>query len=798
MAGLALALGACGGGGGGGAPVNFSFVSGTATLAEDAPASNVQLILHSSLGATTADVTVEVVDAGTGTATSGSDYAAFAPQTITFPAGSVDGATQAVVLAPLDDLLVEAGNESVRLRLQNPSGAGLSGFTQHLATLTDIHAAEVAFATAGSTAPGETGGAQAVGLELECGAGVTLGVAVSVRVSDLRTGSAVPPSDYTAFAAQTVTFPIGSSDGTIQTVNLNVVDDSALETDETVRLGLSAPSVTCTLGALTTHEVTIQDDDLAGNAAFLPSEGPGGTGNMLAYDELLALGSESVGQGPNAGTLVRVTNGGGTAMQLGSPSLAGTHPNDFALEIESSTLAAGGSSAFPALDVPTPLVALEPDGGPGLALRLDALELARLAPLEHVVLHAFELPDLGPVTLELERRKLPFSDDARLVIDGVDVAGGPRTLVGDLQLWSGIVLELPGSRVFLALDGSSAQGFIELPLAHDRFVHFLADGPGQVRLMRDPEVAALGFGPPQDVCAGERFAPGQMLLGLPAADEPAAVALTVAECRLALETDWQLYDKFDSSVLLTNYVTELVAAVSEQYFTDVQATLSIAYLGIHTTANDGWDTQEAVGADAGDLLDEFRAAWGASWPAQADLAHFLSGDSLGGGIAYVDVLCNQSFGYGVSGSLSGNVNWATWTGAPGNFTWDFVVFAHELGHNFGSQHTHSYCPPLDQCYTNCNAVTSCTRGTLMSYCHTCAGMSNIDLYFHPVTANIMRQRINASCLDDAELGGGDFVQYRVRFNPLTTTGAKSATLQFTHDATNATQPFRVRLSGTAN
>ena len=87
----------------------------------------------------------------------------------------------------------------------------------------------------------------------------------------------------------------------------------------------------------------------------------------------------------------------------------------------------------------------------------------------------------------------------------------------------------------------------------------------------------------------------------------------------------------------------------------------------------------------------------------------------------------------------------------------------------------------------------------MSYCHvSCGGLANIDLHFHPVNANIMRQRVNASCLDDATLLGGDFVQYRVRFNPLTATGARSATLEFAHSATNVTQPFRMRLSGTAN
>jgi len=67
-----------------------------------------------------------------------------------------------------------------------------------------------------------------------------------------------------------------------------------------------------------------------------------------------------------------------------------------------------------------------------------------------------------------------------------------------------------------------------------------------------------------------------------------------------------------------------------------------------------------------------------------------------------------------------------------------------------------------------------------------------------ITAEIMRGRVNASCLDQAVLDAGDFVQYRVRFNPLSTTGSRKATLEFRHDAPNAPQPFRVFVSGTAN
>jgi hypothetical protein len=85
----------------------------------------------------------------------------------------------------------------------------------------------------------------------------------------------------------------------------------------------------------------------------------------------------------------------------------------------------------------------------------------------------------------------------------------------------------------------------------------------------------------------------------------------------------------------------------------------------------------------------------------------------------------------------------------------------------------------------------------MSYCHLCGGMANLDLEFGPIISNIMRDAVNASCLGRSSLAGGNYVQYRVRFSPVGATGARSANLQFSHDAPNATQPFRIVLQGTA-
>ena len=151
----------------------------------------------------------------------------------------------------------------------------------------------------------------------------------------------------------------------------------------------------------------------------------------------------------------------------------------------------------------------------------------------------------------------------------------------------------------------------------------------------------------------------------------------------------------------------------------------------------------------------------------------------------------------MSGNVNGNIDWGSFTGAPGVLNWDFVVVAHELGHNFGSSHTHTYCPPLDNCYTNCDSSTSCTQGTLMSYCHVCGGMANIRLEFHPFVAERIRSRVATSCLSDALLAPGANVSVNVSFEPTSDLGPRAALLELLHSAPNEPTPFELNLSGTA-
>jgi hypothetical protein len=390
--------------------------------------------------------------------------------------------------------------------------------------------------------------------------------------------------------------------------------------------------------------------------------------------------------------------------------------------------------------------------------------------------------------------ELPFSQDALLLVDGQPVT--VDELVGDLMLWKGTALAYPESQAFLALSGQGSHGWVALGEGQGtlELITEYTSGAPVVHWMWEDQLQAAYTGAVPGYCDAALAVPGAPSSQAPPVSSM-AVTLGTSECRLAIETDYQFYSIFGDAVAATQYVTQLIAAVSEVYEEEVQADLEIAYLGIHTNSNDGWSSPEAPGSTPSTLLAEFRSAWAGNFPVSADLAHFISGAPLGGGVAYLSVLCSQSFGFGVSANISGSINWGSFTGAPSVSNWDFVVVAHELGHNFGASHTHDYCPPLDQCYSNCSGTTTCTQGTIMSYCHTCGGMANLRLRFHPFVAQEIRQGISSSCISSAALPPGGSLSLTISLEPTSSTGSKAAQLDLHHSAPNETTPFRIDLSG---
>lgn len=392
---------------------------------------------------------------------------------------------------------------------------------------------------------------------------------------------------------------------------------------------------------------------------------------------------------------------------------------------------------------------------------LDRAGLARLAPLDSAHLVGLVLPDGRAVDLAVARVAFDF-EKLGVRVDGREV---PPWDPGDLSLWRGEVAGEAGSEVWLALASAGSYGWIRSQGETWQVSSFAPAGGSwaapAVRIWAESAFADLSDPRYASFCLAERVQQG--LDELPGAAAGNGAALdggpgVTLECKVAVETDYQYFTRFGNLNAAQNYMAQLLAAISDRYRTELDVVITYPYVQFYTQNNDPWVAGDNPSLyDAGDLLAELRAAWQFNLPAGAQLGHIVSGASLGGGVAWRDVLCSTTLGFAASTGIGGGVNFPV---AQGSGNWDFIVFAHEMGHQFGARHTHDECPtPLDRCapanqFGACQTTQQCTnQGTLMSYCHLCSGgTANVTTYFHPVHKALMRAEAEASCL--SAYGGG--------------------------------------------
>ncbi len=212
------------------------------------------------------------------------------------------------------------------------------------------------------------------------------------------------------------------------------------------------------------------------------------------------------------------------------------------------------------------------------------------------------------------------------------------------------------------------------------------------------------------------------------------------------EADYALYVNKGSSVQNTvNYVSGFFNAVATIYNNEA---VSIALSQVYV-----WTTQDPYDySSSGNALDDFQVL---RTSFTGNLAHLVSlaGSGLGG-VAYLDVLCNSGSNYAFSG-INSNYSYPT-------YSWTVNVVAHEMGHNIGSEHTHS-CSWPGGAIDNCGPTAgypfegSCTTaptppvggGTIMSYCHLVGSVGiNLANNFGPLPGNVIRNAVTAasSCI----------------------------------------------------
>jgi hypothetical protein len=354
-----------------------------------------------------------------------------------------------------------------------------------------------------------------------------------------------------------------------------------------------------------------------------------------------------------------------------------------------------------------------------------------------------------------------YAPDARLLVpEGDSYREVPRSQ------WIHFIADhsdpaAPRLGISMAPDGSSAQGIL---LADDGGSYALSAsrfGSGLQFALRNAEVDEHGA-PTDFVCQNDR--PGWQSLSPVALQELAveskSLPVITAASRtgvVAVDTDNEfMLQKFaDNTTNASNYLAALFVGMNVIYERDLDLTLlqGTTFLRVSGTP----DPYAETGANTLDQLDEFGEVWSANQTAVTRaFAMQLSGKSS-----------SSNSSAGIAWVL-GNVNYCTQKGSTFNSSScsdqqctaghysvsqvfkfagataanDLLVVSHELGHNFGANHTHcsdattgagaQSTNTIDQCYNSeggcfsgakvCPAASTVNgvanvKGTLMSYCH---------------------------------------------------------------------------------
>lgn len=257
----------------------------------------------------------------------------------------------------------------------------------------------------------------------------------------------------------------------------------------------------------------------------------------------------------------------------------------------------------------------------------------------------------------------------------------------------------------------------------------------------------------------------------------AGVIASLETATIAVDTDNELMSlKFSNdTAAATTYIASLFAKMNVMYERDLQVRLLQGFTIFRpSTTTDPYVQLPGSGAVVTNgELNEFANYWnggcgGACTGVSRASAVMLSGKSPvtneASGLASVDTLCNTSSAYAFN---------QVFLFTQDTSTLDVMIVGHEIGHNFGSPHTHCYSPPIDMCFntepgcysgpTSCPAATTIgglpsITGTLMSYCQLLGGCSSSPV-FHPRTVSLLAPKIQArigSCIFPLGQGVGIF------------------------------------------
>jgi hypothetical protein len=349
------------------------------------------------------------------------------------------------------------------------------------------------------------------------------------------------------------------------------------------------------------------------------------------------------------------------------------------------------------------------------------------------------LPFEDELILELEKTN-PLAHD--FILTASNAAGGTDTL--DYN---------PGLHYSGKIAGM-AHSLVAISIFDDQIIGVISDASSNINLGRVNTDAARAanvyvifrdvdlVNPPEFECSTidegtmdipvDYARPGEMAENVP---------VNACPVRIFIDCDQKLFlNQNSNTVQTTNFVTANFN-IAKTIFNNENVAIELSEIHVWTTPD------PFSNLDGPSALGSFRNYY-VPIGFNGRLAHLASGDNHPGR-AWIDKICSNSWNYGYTNMPDPLV------GYP-NYSWQAQTLTHELGHNFGSAHTHFCGWPggaIDNCYATepiCPDCPPCppgpppvSGGTIMSYCY------NFPLSngFGPMPGWVIRDRaMNAGCI----------------------------------------------------
>jgi hypothetical protein len=322
----------------------------------------------------------------------------------------------------------------------------------------------------------------------------------------------------------------------------------------------------------------------------------------------------------------------------------------------------------------------------------------------------------GVYTLAMQPWSIRSTEHFEVLVQGADGEYTPFD-AGPSQIWHGVALGVPGSRVSASLVGGQLDALVRLndeePIWAVQPLTDVDDSASRLEHVVYNSAAGIDRG---QTCGG-----ALVVNGNPAPPSGGyAGSANDKVCQIACDADMEFYNKNGSSVANTEADIELIIdRVQTIYQNDVDIVYEITTIIVRTAEPDPYSS-----TSAGTLLNQFQSHWNSSQGGVVrDVAHLFTGKNINGGtigIAYLNVICNLGSAYGLSESKF-----------SGSLTSRTGLTAHELGHNWSAPH----CDGAGDCWIMCSGLGGC--------------QNNLTKFGSNSTNSITNKKNSVGCLSNA-------------------------------------------------